>query len=244
MPSGFQQDQNQLSPAYFRVVIDMNNGGDAWYTQADNDGATTTGRITTWAWDNAETASDLPQTQVIANALARGNMRFQAIVDMLGMFADCQILDIENSGNSDAASQVDQSSIAFTVKYDRNEFLLPAFVSYAKANTANLYDYGTDGTVELDGVTYIRYYSASGQEFSIADEEDVIKELVYLGASRNNDYTKSVRVFAPIEGEDPMVGSGLQQEIEINRPASTNGYVFDNITVTTIDGTTTTQSFD
>ena len=239
MPSGFQTDNNQLSPAFFRVVIAMNNGGNAWYNQADNDGPTTTGRITTWAWDEATTTTDLPQTQVIADALARGNLRFQAIVDNLGMFADCQILDIENSGGTSAGSQVDQSQIAFTVKYDRNEFLLPAFVSYARDNYTN----GTDGTFTFDGVTYIRYWSMSGQEFSISTEEDVIKEMVYAAVAREN-YRKSVRVFEPIEGEDPMVGSGTQRTIEVDRPAGTNTYIVDNIVVTNIDGTTTTRVYD
>jgi hypothetical protein len=242
MPSGFQQDNNQLSPAYFRVVIDMDNGDDAWYNQASETSSTRKGRITTWAWDNATSPSRLPQTQVIADALARGNMRFQAIVDMLGLFADCQILDIENPGNDYAENQVEQVTIAFTVKYDRSEFLLPAFVSYAKANP-DLYDYGTDGTFDVDGVTYPSYLSASGEDFTIINEERVVKELVYLGAQRQN-YTKSVRVFEPVEGADPMIGSGLQKVIEIDRPADTDANIFDNITVTVIDGTTTTQSFD
>ena len=239
MPSGFQQDQNQLTPAYFRVVIDMDNGGAAWYNQAENDGATTTGRITTWAWDNATGPSRLPQTQEIADSLARGNMRFQAIVDTLGMFADCQILDIENPGNDYAANQVDQDTIAFTVKYDRSEFLIPGFVSYAKEN----YNNGTEGTFTVDGVTYPRYWSASGQEFYIESEEGVVRELVYAGMARNN-YRKSVRVFEPVEGADPMTGSGLQKVIEVDRPADTTAYIFDNITVSEINGTTTTQTFD
>ena len=242
MPSGFQQDNNQLSPAYFRVVINMDEEGSAWYNQSDETSETRTGRITTWAWDNATTPSSLPQTQEIADALARGNMRFQAIVDMLGLFADCQILDIENYGNNSAENQVNQDTIAFTVKYDRSEFLLPAFVSYAKANT-NLYDNGTDGTFTVDGVTYPRYFSASGQEFAIEDEEDVVRELVYLGAERDN-YTKSVRVFAPVEDADPMIGEGTQRVIEIDRPADTDADIFDNIEVNEIDGTTTTQIFD
>jgi hypothetical protein len=239
MPSGFQQDNNQLSPAYFRVVIDMDNGGSAWYNQSDETSETRTGRITTWAWDNATTTGRLPETQIIADALARGNMRFQAIVDMLGMFADCQILDIENSGNDNADDQVNQDTIAFTVKYDRSEFLIPGFVSYAKAN----YNNGTAGTFTVEGVTYPRYWTASGQEYSIASEEDVVRELVYLGAERDN-YTKSVRVFAPVEGADPMTGEGTQRVIEIDRPADTDAYIFDNITVSNIDGTTTDINYD
>ena len=238
MPSGFQTDNNQLSPAFFRVVINMSQGGSEWYSQADNDGLTTTGRITTWAWDNADQPSKLPQTQEIADALARGNMRFQAIVDMLGMFADCQILDIEEDGYT-AAGVVDNGFINFTVKYDRNEFLLPAFVSYAKANYTN----GTSGTVTFDGVTYDRYWSASGEEFYIYEEEHVIKELVYLAVARSN-YSKSVRVFQPVEGSDPMTGEGTQRVLEVDPPASTNAKIFNNITVTPIDGTTTTQIFD
>ena len=240
MPSGFQQDENQLSPAFFRVVINMNNTGDGeeWYTQDNNDGDTTTGRITTYAWDNATSPSRLPQTQEIADALARGNLRFQRIVDMLGLFADCQILDIENPGNDYAANQVDQDSIAFTVKYDRNEFLFPAFQAYAKAN-----GYGTTGnTVTIDNVTYPTYYS-DFDEYYIENEEAVIKELVSIGAASSN-YRKSVRVFEPVENADPMVGSGLQKVIEIDSPAGSGYFIFRNVTVTNIDGTTTTQIFD
>jgi hypothetical protein len=240
MPSGFQQDQNQLSPAYFRVVINMNNTDDsqAWWNQSDNDGATTTGRITTWAWDNATSSSRLPQTQVIADSLARGNLRFQAIVDMLCLFADCQILDVENYGNDYAANQVDQDTIAFTAKYDRNEFLFPAFQKYAEAN-----GYGTSGdSVTIDNVTYQTYWSWF-DEYSINSEEDVIKELVSIGAARQN-YRKSVRVFQPIENADPMTGEGIQKVIEIDRPADNSYYIFRNVTVTNIDGTTTTQDFD
>jgi len=241
MPSGFQTDNNQLSPAFFRVVIAMNTGGSAWYSQASNDGATTTGRITTWAWDNADQPSKLPQTQVIADAVARGNMRFQDIVDMLGMFADCQILDIEEDGYT-AESVVDNGFINFTVKYDRNEFLLPAFASYVKANPYSGSDTYVD-TFTFEGVSYPSYQSSSGETFYINTEEKVIKELVYLAVSRSN-YTKSVRVFQPVEGADPMTGEGTQRVMEVDQPASNNAKIFNNITVTNIDGTTTTQSFD
>ena len=76
MPSGFQQDQNQLTPSYYRVVIDMSSG---WYAVDDSEGPTTEGRISTYAWDNFE-GSDRPNTLRRAQALARGNIRFQNIV--------------------------------------------------------------------------------------------------------------------------------------------------------------------
>jgi hypothetical protein len=92
-------------------------------------------------------------------------------------------------------------------------------------------------------VTYDRYWSASDEESYVNTEELVIKELVYLAVARNN-YTKSVRVFQPVEGSDPMTGEGTQQVMEVDRPASNNAKIFNNITVTNIDGTTTTQIFD
>jgi hypothetical protein len=240
MPSGFQQDQNQLTPAFFRVVINMNNTDDdqAWWNQSDNDGATTTGRITTFAWDEAAFPDRLPQTQEIADALARGNLRFQRIVDMLGLFADCQILDIENWGDDNAEDQVNQDQIAFTVKYDRNEFLFPAFQKYAEANGYGL----TGGTETIDDVTYPTYYS-DFDEYYIDSQEDVVKELVTIGAAGNN-YRKSVRVFAPEEEADPMTGEGLQKVIEIDRPADSSNYIFRNVTVTNVNGTDTTISYD
>jgi hypothetical protein len=41
-----------------------------------------------------------------------------------------------------------------------------------------------------------------------------------------------------------MTGEGTQRVIEIDRPADTDADIFDNITVTNIDGTPTTQDFD
>lgn len=240
MPSGFQQDNNQLSPAFFRVVINMNNtdDGQEWWTQDNNDGATTTGRITTYAWDEAFSTSRLPQTQAIADSLARGNLRFQRIVDTLGMFADCQILDIENWGNDYAANQVDQDQIAFTVKYDRNEFLFPAWQKYAESVERGF----QGGSTTVNDVTYPIYWS-DFDEYGIASEEDVIKELVTMAVWQNN-YRKSVRVFEPVEGADPMTGEGIQKVIEIDRPADSNYYVFRNVTVTNINGTETTVTYD
>lgn len=105
MPSGFQQDTNQLQPSFYRVVLDLSgypvNDGN------DNGGVTP---------NSSDSFSTLPTTLAKGQARARGNMRFRNIVNKLANLADCQILDIEiNEANADSQAE----AIAFTVKFDR-----------------------------------------------------------------------------------------------------------------------------
>lgn len=118
MPSGFQQDTNQLQPNFYRVTIDMSG-----YPTADgNDN----GGITPNGSDSFSTAN-LPTTLVKGKARARGVMRFENIVRQLTGLADCQILDITiTEANADAQA----TALAFTVKYDRD-----GFISGTKADT-------------------------------------------------------------------------------------------------------------
>ena len=118
MPSGFQQDTNQLQPNFYRVAIDMTG-----YPTADGDD---NGGITPNGSDSFSTAN-LPTTLVKGKARARGVMRFENIVRRLTGLADCQILDITiTEANADAQA----TALAFTVKYERD-----AFISGTKADT-------------------------------------------------------------------------------------------------------------
>ena len=75
MPSGFQQDTNQLAPSFYRVVLTMTNT--TYYPTADgNDN----GGVTPTAWDSFATP---PSTFILSKARARGNMRFRNIVNRL-----------------------------------------------------------------------------------------------------------------------------------------------------------------
>ena len=242
MPSGFQQDSNQLSPAYFRVVIDMSGNNTEWWTMSSNGGTIThTGKITTFSWDSAA-GSDLPATQLISDALSRGNLRFQAIVEELGRFGDCQILDIENGANSISADQVDQNIITFTVKYDRPNLLFPCYNAFLKT-----LDLGDDGTITVDGVTYLAYNTCVGNGY-VYGNEDVVKDLVMRALIRNaynnGTWTRSTRVFVPLEGSDPLTGAGVQREIQVARPFDNASDAWNDITVTEINGISATESFD
>ena len=120
MPSGFQQDLNQLQPNFYRVSIDTSG----YPTTGGAENAR--GGITPNSSDSFSTAN-LPSTLAYGENRARGNMRFQNIVNRLTTLADCQILDISiTEANADAQA----TAIAFTVKFDRD-----TFISGTKADT-------------------------------------------------------------------------------------------------------------
>jgi hypothetical protein len=115
MSSGFQQDTNQLQPSFYRVTIDM--ASTAYFPTATTNSAD--GGCTPNTWDFFP-AGSLPSTATHATARARGNLRFKQVVNQLTGLADCQILDISiTEANADAQA----TALAFTVKFDRDEFI-------------------------------------------------------------------------------------------------------------------------
>lgn len=137
MPSGFQQDSNQLSPAFYRIVWAASTGT---YPTADgNDN----GAITPNTSDSFSTAN-LPTTLAKGQARARGNMRFRNVINRLSGIADCQILDVEVGGETNGDSQA--TSLAFTVKYERPQDLLNAIRKAIYAESAS---YNNAASVEI-----------------------------------------------------------------------------------------------
>ena len=110
MPSGFQQDLNQLQPVFYRVAID---------TSGYSTSGTTGGGITPNSVDSFS-VEDFPSTTALSQNRARGNMRFNNIIRRLTGLADCQIIDVSIT-EADADAQA--TAIAFTVKYDRDSFI-------------------------------------------------------------------------------------------------------------------------
>lgn len=108
MPSGFQNDTNQLQAEMYRATITMSNT--TYYPTADGDD---NGGVTPNASDSFAT---LPTTLAKGKARARGNMRFRNVVNRLTGLGDCQIRDVTiTEANGDAQA----TSLAFTVAYDR-----------------------------------------------------------------------------------------------------------------------------
>jgi hypothetical protein len=130
MPSGFQQDNNQLSPGFYRIVWVASTGTYATADGNDN------GAITP---NSADSFATLPTTLVKGKARARGNMRFRNVVNRLTGLADAQILDIETGiagGGVEVAGDNQVTSLAFTVKYDRDDGIVDACTNLNGSTTA------------------------------------------------------------------------------------------------------------
>ena len=110
MPSGFQNDANQLQAEMYRVVVTMSNTTyypSASGTAADNGGVTPS---------SADSFATLPTTTAKGQNRARGNMRFRNVVNRLTGLSDCQLRDITIT---EANGDVQATSLAFTVNFER-----------------------------------------------------------------------------------------------------------------------------
>jgi hypothetical protein len=116
MPSGFQNDANQIQSEMHRVVITMTN---TTYYPTTGGTDTDRGGVTPTAWD-AFTTANLPTTLALAQNRARGNLRFQNIVNQVTGLTDMQIRDITiTEANGDAQA----TSLAFTLLIERPDFI-------------------------------------------------------------------------------------------------------------------------
>lgn len=108
MPSGFQNDTNQLQAEMYRAVITMSNTTYYPTTDGDDNGGVTP--------SSSDSFATLPTTLAKGKARARGNMRFRNVVNRLSGLGDCQVRDVTiTEANGDAQA----TSLAFTVAYDR-----------------------------------------------------------------------------------------------------------------------------
>jgi hypothetical protein len=206
MPSGFQQDNNQLSPGFYRVVITMSGGTGTWTAASPANGA-----VNPYNWDSYTT---LPSSDANGQRLSRGNMRWQAIIEEVTKHSDAQIIDVEvtSPGATDANSI--PTAIAFTVKYDRDAFVLGAVQKIATTFTPT-----TGGAVTIDTTAKaVRYLVVQG---------------IQRGAAAG--YTRTYNTYSATNEE------GSQQTITINRP-DTDGDIYDDVAVQILDGTETVST--
>jgi hypothetical protein len=113
--SGFQQDSNQLSPTFYRVVVDLT--GYATDDDADN------GAV--YTQDHSQFTT-LPTTLANSRRVARGHLRFLSIVEEVKKYADAQILDIEFTSAGATAANNQPTNVKFTVRYDRDAGVIEA----------------------------------------------------------------------------------------------------------------------
>ena len=198
MASGFQNTQDQLTPNFYRVSIDASGYST---TAADND----SGGVEV---DDFNFFSTLPTTLNISRRRARGNLRWQAIIDELSRFSQPMILDITSleSGPSalDVADDV-TTSLSFTVGYAQEEYVLGGWQKIIGAGTFS------DGSTALTTSTY-EALSAANLATAM---QNCIEEAVTRGITRGGagGYTKTYRTMDPT-GND----SSFQEAITITQP--------------------------
>jgi hypothetical protein len=201
MPSGFQQDTNQLSPDFYRVVITMTTGTATWTAASPANGA-----VNPYNWDSYTT---LPSSDANGQRLSRGNMRWQAIIEEITKHADAQIIDVEVTSPDATDANSIPTAIAFTVKYDRDDFVLGAV-----RNIATTFTPTTGGAVTIDTTAKaLRYLVAQG---------------IQRGGTAG--YTRTHNTYSVTNA------AGSQPSITINRP-DTDGDIYDDVAVNLLDGT-------
>ena len=206
MPTGFQQDTNQLSPDFYRVVITM-SGGTATWTAA----SPANGTVNPFNWDSYAT---LPSSNANAQRLARGNMRFQAIIEEVSKFADAQIIDVEVTSPDATNSNSLPTALAFTVRYDRDDFVLPAVLQSVTSFTPT-----TGGAVTIDTTA------------------KALRYLVVQGIQRGgtSGYSRKWNTWSFTNQ------SGQVEQITIQRP-DTDADIYDDVAVSLLDGTELTST--
>ena len=227
MPSGFQQDPNQLQPAFFRVVMDMTDTNNIYRTGSTNNGA-----VQPFTWDNY-TGNDLPTTSGSAESLARGNIRFQRIIEELTKYADAQILDLEAlTGSNPPTGEYQVNHLAFTVRYDRfgidddNSEAHSPLLAMERKYLRSINNGDANSPYDGEGIN----------QTEEAIQEAIMRALI-------ESVTRSVRVFQPLEGSDPIQGEGIQQyitadDVTDNEDECNYSDLRATITVTAMDGTT------
>jgi hypothetical protein len=175
MASGYQQDSNQLTPGYYRVVWTAST---ATYPTADGN---TNGALNPYNWD---TYAVKPTSQANSNRVTRGNIRWAHVLENLSLLSDCRIENVVVTSSGNTAADNQPTGVAFTVVYDRDSFVLPGL---QKLNTTS-----------YDGSTATSTYTTTAQ----AIRELVTRGFIFGGSSGE---TRSARVWNLQNVEDQQL---------------------------------------
>lgn len=217
MASGFQNNNSQLTPNYYRVTIDTST----WSTTAANNDS---GGVEAWDYNYFTT---LPTTLNNSIRRARGNIRFNSILSQLSTGDNPEILDMtvmktgpvaQTAGNDTAVS------VTFTVGYPREAGVVGAWQSILNPNgvQSNM----SDGSTTLTTSTYDSLSAAN----AATAVQNSIKEAVVRGITIGGaaGYTRSYRTY------DATATQQYQSNVTVVQP-DTPANVWAKVTVSIID---------
>jgi hypothetical protein len=228
MSSGFQQNTDQLTPGLYRVVIDLSGYSS---TAANTDaGGVETKDSSVFATQNTTLAN--------GQRRARGNLRWQGILEALSIGGDYRILDIEEAESDasvlDAADDV-TVTLKFTVQYDRDAFVLGAVQNFlikegrTTGGVAKNSDHETLGSATTTTTTALAIEELVVRGITKGYQNYVTDVSAAVGAG--DIFTRSYRVW------DGTQGAETQAVLTVKAPITPKAAHTD-VTITNIDGTT------
>jgi hypothetical protein len=199
MPSGYQQNPNQLDTTLYRVTITQSGGTATWTTAGQ-----TAGGVNPYDWGAYTT---LPSSATNSLNLAQGNVRWLSIVEELSKLADCRIYDMTINFGSGATSGLPASpnantvvtSLAFDVAYDRDSFILPGYQKILLSENAS-------------NTSFVGYGGGSNYVTTTAQAiRELVTRAIIRGTTVSNGWYKTHRVYNPTANDDTETKVYVQQ---------------------------------
>lgn len=221
--SGYQQDNNQITPGLYRVVLTMTNT--SYYPNASGTTAQN-GSVNPYDWNNSSYTNATSMTATQATYLAQGNVRWNNILNGLDNVADCRILNVVVAGNTNGTDATTQpTSVTFTVEFFRDSFVLGEWNNYLKSIGQS-----ASGTyTNADGLTGNTAYLGIGGTAVTTTAlaiQDIVTNAIMTSTSR------TYRTYNPATGGD------TQSKISVVAPSATASNIFGTVGVTQVSGTT------
>jgi hypothetical protein len=228
MSSGFQQNENQLTPGLYRVTVDL-TGYSSTAANTDAGGVET-----------RDSSAFATQNTTLANGQrrARGNLRWQGILEALSIGGDYRILDVEEAESGPSTLDVADDvtiTLTFTVQYDRDAFVLGAVQNFlieegrTTGGVAKNSDHETLGSATTCSTTLLAIEELVVRGITKGYQDYVTDVSAAVGAG--DIFTRSYRVW------DGTQGAETQAVLTVKAPITPKAAHTD-VTVANIDGTT------
>ena len=215
MPSGFQNNQDQLTPNYYRIVLTLSSSYSD--TATDND----SGRVEPYDFTNFVTMNT---TAANSRRRARGNIRFNAILNQLQLFANVQILDMtvrtDDPARDENAGDDVADTVTFTVGYVQEAYVLGGWQKIIGSGTFS------DASTPLTTTIYDQLSSSNAKTAMQNCIKEAITRGITIGGS--SGYTTRYKTY------DPDGKNHREEQITVTQPR-TPANVWGNVSVSRIE---------
>lgn len=213
MASGFSNSQDQLTPTYYRVAIDTST----YSTTATNNDS---GGVEAWDYNYFSTLNTSLNN---SNRRARGNIRWNAILQELQRFSNCEILDVtvlKTGPTAETAADHTAVSVTFTVGFAQEEYVFNGLKSLV--GTATL----SDGATSLSTSNWESLSASNKATQMVLCVKEAVTRGITIGGT--DGYTRRYRTY------DPTINEQRDNDITVTRP-DTPANVWADLTVGIID---------